>query len=165
VSLLDVTATVLAQAHAELSTHPPDGTDLVGLAQNPPGDRFVFSQLNRAEDGLYMAVNRRWKFVYSAPDQRELLFDRRKDPGETTDLGATTLDSEWPTQKAQNMMRSELIRWLTEQDEEAALENGSLRVYPKARMPSNPDASLIYQDHPWANLFISGYSNSEFGAG
>jgi arylsulfatase A-like enzyme len=160
VSLLDVTATLLAQAGAEFSTHQPDGTDLAAMAQNPPEDRFVFSQLNRAGDGLYMALNRRWKFVYSAPDRRQLLFDRRNDPGETTDLGAATWDANWPTQQAQTQMRDELIRWLTNQGEEAALDDGKLKLYPKRDMPQNPDSWLLYQDHPWADQFLPGYSTT-----
>jgi arylsulfatase len=129
------------------------------LAKEPPEDRFVFSQLNRAGDGLYMALNRRWKFVYSAPDRRQMLFDRLRDPGETTDLGAATWDAKWPTQKVQNEMRAALIAWLQEQGEEAALEDGKLKLYPKREMPSNPDAWLLYQDHAWADQRIPGYTD------
>ncbi len=131
-----------------------------GPAVLGPGDRhdrLVFSQLNRAGYGLYTALNRRWKFVYSAPDQRELLFDRVRDPGETHDLADALWQPEWPSSRAQAEMRRALVAWLKEQGEEAALDGEKLRTYPKREMPENPDAWLIYQDHPWADQRVPGY--------
>ncbi len=157
VSLLDVTATCLKAAGTAFETHACDGEDLLGLAAQPSAERTVFSQLNRAGHGLYTAVNRRWKYVYSAPDQRELLFDRVRDPGETHDLADALWQPEWPSSQAQAEMRRALVAWLKEQGEEAALDGEKLRTYPKREMPENPDAWLIYQDHPWADQRVPGY--------
>lgn len=150
VSLVDLPATFLRQAGARFTTHAPDGLDLL----QPQSDRVVFSQLNKAANGLYTAVSPRWKYVWSAPDQRELLFDRIRDPGETRDLADTT----WPAPAAQVEMRDALIAWLREQGEDAALDGDKLRVYPRRQMPDNPDAWLLYQDHPWAEQRIPGYT-------
>lgn len=150
VSLVDVTATLLATAGARLQTHEPDGDNLVTIAKHPT-NRTVFSQLNRAGDAIYTAVNRQWKYVYSAPDQRELLFDRVTDPGETKDLAQAkrTVATE---------LRRETLAWLTNCGQLDAKDGDGWRVYPKQSMPSNPDAGLLYQDHPWANQHIPGYS-------
>jgi arylsulfatase len=160
-SLLDLPATFLGAAGTSFATHDCDGVDLREFAANPPDDRLVFSQLHRAGDGLYTAVNRRWKYVYSAPDQRELLFDRRRDPGETHDLAEALWQPQYPSVKAQARMRGALIDWLREQGEEAALDGERLRVYPKRELPENPDAWLLYQDHPWADQRVPGYEAAE----
>ncbi len=101
VRLLDATATCLGAAGVSFQTHACDGLDLARIADAPPADRFVFSQLSRADYGLYTAINRRWKYVYSAPDQRELLFDRVRDPHETHDLADALIyqDHAWADQR------------------------------------------------------------------
>lgn len=158
VSLVDIPSTILEVAGEKLETHEVDGGNLLQLADNPPEDRMVFSQLNRGPNGLYTALNKRWKYVFSAPDQRELLFDRIKDPGETTDLANTSWDSDWPSVVAHKAMRTALIQWLRDQGEEKALEGDELRIFPLQPLSGNPDASIGYQDHPWANHHLPGYS-------
>ncbi len=158
-SLLDLPSTLLKLAGTQFQSHAADGVDLLDMATHPPADRLVFSQLNRGGQALYTAVNRRWKFVYSAPDQRELLFDRVQDPGETHDLADATWQPNWPTSQAQTTMRQALVDWLREQGEEPALDGEKLKRYPKPEWSDNPDAHLFYQDHPWANQQLPAYSD------
>lgn len=150
-NLIDLTTTFLQQAGASFSTHEPDGTDLLALANAEDADRMIFSQFNRGGQGLYTALNRDWKYVYSAPDQRKLLFNRRLDPGETTDHFDATWDPQWPSMKAQKAMEDALVAWLIDAGEDAALDGKQLKLFPKRTMPDNPDAWLLYQDQPWAN--------------
>ncbi|MCX7847582.1 MAG: sulfatase-like hydrolase/transferase [bacterium] len=159
-SLLDVTATILELAGASFATHSCDGVSLCALAGGAYADRTVFAQLNQAGDGIYMAVNREWKYVYSAPDQRELLFDRVRDPYDTIDCAGQWQRS-LPWKKAQEELRASLLAFLREAGETDALDGDHWRVYPKKTMPDNPDAGLLYQDHPWAEQFIPGYSRHE----
>ena len=159
-SLIDLTATILELAGAQFSTHRHDGVSLAALAGGAHTDRTVFSQLNRAGDGIYMAVNRQWKYVYSAPDQRELLFDRVRDPYDTHDC-AGGWQHDFPWAPAQEAMRANLLGFLREAGETEAYDGDSWRVYPKKQMPGNPDAVLLYQDHPWAQQTIPGYSRGE----
>ncbi|NLF40567.1 sulfatase-like hydrolase/transferase [bacterium] len=158
VSLVDVAATLLAHSGASLSTHQPDGADIAAIARGAEADRTVFSQLGREGNAIYMAVNRSWKFVYSAPDQRELLFDRVNDPGETKDLAYATWQRSFPWPVAQDAMRQSLAAFLKDAGETAALDGDRLRVYPRKEMPANPDAGMLYQDHPWADQTIPGYT-------
>ena len=142
VSLLDMTATQLAVAGAAFRTHQPDGVNLATIGDQ---DRTVFSQLNQAGDAIYTAVNRRWKYVYSAPDQRELLFDRHR--GEAQPAGNPAI------------MRAALLQFLRDTGETAALAGQGWRRYPKKRIDPDPDARLLYQDHPWAKQQVPGYSD------
>jgi len=158
VSLLDVTTTMLAAAGARFDTHAPDGTDLAALAGAPDADRTVFSMLNRAESGIYMAINRRWKYVYSAPDQRELLFNRESDPGETVDLGDVTWDPVHEPVRALRERRAALHAVLRAAGETDALDGDDWRQYPRRTMPVNPNAGMLYQDQPWADQTIPGYT-------
>jgi arylsulfatase A-like enzyme len=156
---LDITRTMLDLAGASFSDHACEGDNLRDIASNAGEDRMVFSQLNRAESGIYMAVNRRWKYVHSAPDQRELLFDRLRDPQDTRDLAGRTWDRKFESVRAQIEMKKALIDQLRADGESDALDGEDWRKYPKRQMPENPDAGLLYQDHPWADQSIPGYTD------
>ncbi|MCC6682951.1 MAG: sulfatase-like hydrolase/transferase [Phycisphaeraceae bacterium] len=82
VSLVDIAPTVLGAAgidhHADL-----DGADL-RKPRNP--DRVVFSHVLHQRDAQYMALNKNWKYIFSARDNREYLFDRMSDRQEHNDL-------------------------------------------------------------------------------
>ena len=45
-----------------------------------------FSQFSQNELGLYMAANKDWKYIYSAADHKEWLFDLANDPLEIENL-------------------------------------------------------------------------------
>lgn len=158
VSLVDLTATILDAAGTRLSTHVPDGQSLASIAAAGDADRMVFSQLNQAGNAIYTAVDARSKYVYSAPDQRELLFDRRRDPRETHDLANLSWDKRLAPVREQDRMRRALHDFLRATGEDAALDGDAWRTYPKLELPANPDASLLYQDHPWADQHLPGYS-------
>lgn len=157
VTLLDVTATLLNRGGAAFRTHAPDGEDLLAVAEDGDSDRTIFSQWNRGANGIYMAISRSWKYVYSAADQRELLFDRLRDPMETHDLAGLVHDPEWPTFRAQATLCKTLITELQSQGETSALEGDRWRKSSPRQMPVNPDAWLLYQDHSWADQRIPGY--------
>jgi arylsulfatase len=145
-SLVDVTATQLAVAGASFRTHQPDGANLAEIGDR---DRTVFSQLNYAGDAIYTAVNRRWKYVYSAPDQCELAFDRQRDPGETKNIRVPVT------------LRTALLEFLRETGETAAVTGKGWRRYRKKQISLDPDAGHIYQDHAWADQRIPGYSDEK----
>ena len=114
-------------------------------------DRILFSQLHRAESGLYTATSRDWKYVYSAPDQRELFFDLARDPGETTDLWSQDWCLRPAIRTALNQHRNTLPSHLHTLGETGATEDGkSWRPWPKTEFPANPQAFKLFQDHPWA---------------
>ncbi|MEZ5277826.1 MAG: sulfatase-like hydrolase/transferase [Opitutaceae bacterium] len=159
VSLIDLTRTFSDLAQAPLKTHQLEGENLVDLAAAPPADRTIFTHLNNRNDGIYAAINRRWKFAYSAPDQAEFLLDRRRDPLETKNLTGISLPPDWPSTRVADSLRDTLQTHLRQGGQSDAVDARGWVPYPRKSLPANPDSGLIYQDHPWADQSIPGYTD------
>ena len=180
VSLVDLAPTFLSVSDSEITSHPLDGRDLRDAAAGASDRRFVFSQLafegsmaDRATRGRgavrevqgspesvaaassYMCCSREWKYVYSAPDDREFFFDRLRDPLETRNRVGVEFCRE-----ALEEHRAALWSFLREGGETAGLAEGGWRRYPVREVDSDPDTGLLIQDSytPWAEMEIPGYS-------
>jgi len=79
-SLTDLAPTFLCAATVD--SRQLDG---LPLQDGHPG-RTLYGQFQEGPLGLYAVIGERWKYVWSAPDGREYLVDRRTDPGETRNL-------------------------------------------------------------------------------
>jgi len=140
-SLVDLAPTFCRAADAE-PTPEADGCDLRELARGENEREAVFSQYNRGDNTLAMVFGRDYKYIWSAPDQRDYLF-RRDDLPETRDLAGNP-----GHHAAREAMRTLLTAHLREgnfADEVLTLE-GEFRPAPVRSLPANPDAGLIYQD-------------------
>jgi len=177
VSLVDVAPTFLSVADASLKNHRPDGVDLYNFISRASDRRMVFSQhsyaygnpvdasipqeyrdepeLWRAAMSQYMAVSREWKYFYSAPDDREFLFDKIHDPRETRNKVGVVF-----CQKALVEMRKALFEHLRQGNETKGIDGDRWRKFPKPEFPGDPDTGLLIQDGytPWTDTFIPGYS-------
>ncbi|HPU86344.1 MAG TPA: sulfatase-like hydrolase/transferase [Candidatus Latescibacteria bacterium] len=153
-SLVDIAPTVLAAAGANIKDHELDGVDLSELVSGACSREMVFSQFQKAGQGVYMAVDERWKYFYSAPDGREFLFDHRVDPLETRNRVATPFIKDDAAR-----MRAALVDHLKAGGETAALDGDSWKQYPRLEMPEDPDTGLLIQDSPWGVSKIPGYSD------
>lgn len=148
VSLVDLFPTFLRAAGGNAAGRDLDGEDLAALAAGRSGRKVVFSQFGEGENSLYMAVSREYKYIYSAPDRQEWLFDRINDPGETRNRVALSFLA---------AVRDELRRTLLE----FLRSNGVTCAYvEKDGVPAwretprfddsglkDPDAGLLFQDH------------------
>jgi len=155
-SLVDIMPTVCAAAGLACDS---SGTDLVGIVAGGAGDRPVYSQYQDRELGVYMAVDSRWKYFYSAPDRREFLFDRVNDPQETRNRAGVSL-----CQEPLRQMRRGLIERFRSSDYDDPLEGETCwRAYPQPQMPVDPDAGLLIQDAGWSLPYqaIPGYSDGD----
>jgi arylsulfatase len=155
-SLVDVMPTALQAAGVAPGAARLDGLDLADVAANPAQERTVYSQFQREALGLYMAVDRRHKYVYSAPDRREFLFDRVQDPDETRSRAGIAF-----CQEDVRRMKAGLLDTFRQAGMLAPLDGDDWRLYPQPEEPRDPDAGLLIQDHRWSApyLRIEGYSD------
>ena len=172
-NLVDLAPTFLAAAGTTLQSHEADGIDLAELAGGRSQRQYVFSQLcvppgmvavflghpetpefatdaeRRAAYSSYMCVSERWKYVYSATDGAEFLFDRINDPKETRNRKGVLF-----CQDALVEHRSALMAHLRSMGETAGLDGDSWKAFPKRQLDADPDTGLLIQDlhTPWAKL-------------
>lgn len=161
VSLVDVYPSLLAAAGG---IEPPagglDGVDLATLARRRATGRVVFSQFSQGPTGIYLAASADWKYVWSAGDGREFLFDRRHDPGEADNLAASPRGGD-----AKAALREALLTHLKScgRSEAFTERNGRLRWRRYARVDetylNDPDARLLVQDYPLYPTRLPGYTD------
>jgi len=155
-SIVDLMPTILSAAGVKAPDGQLDGIDLAEVAEGRHDERTVYSQLAQRGRGLYMAVNRQWKYFYSAADRHEFLIDRACDPQETRNRAGMVL-----CEAELKAMRSHLIGYFRGQGYEEPLEGDAWKLFPQPEIPANPDAGLLIQDAGWAAPFqkIPGYSD------
>ena len=155
VSLIDIMPTALSAAGVASSAL--DGKDMATVAAGEENRNAVFGHYQGAHAGLYMAVTKEWKYIWSAADNKELLFDRIKDPNELRNR-AYNVACGGAVRKMRNMLQNH-IRTMPGH-EEVVNEDGWI-VKPPVTLPDDPDAGLIVQDPPCFRdrLYIPGYSD------
>lgn len=151
-SLVDVFPTLLefAGAHPE---EPCDGENLVTLAEGTSDRTVVRGQYEEGEYACYMRLEGSFKYVYSAPDQREFLFDLANDPHETVNKAENPLY----IGKTREMRDAETAYYRSEGYSQA-VDADSWRRYEVKTMPRDPDAYLLFQDVPESLPQLEGYS-------
>jgi len=148
-SLVDVMPTILGAAGFGREGLDLDGLDLAAVSRGEHADRTVYSQFGSHQQGIYMAVNRKWKYFYSAGDDREFLFDRVDDPQESVNLaGGET------SRTSQAEMKQDLLEYLQSVNaSEAFLESETGLEWKKydhidQTYLRDPDAGFLFQDYP-----------------
>jgi arylsulfatase len=156
VSLVDVMPTLLASSHIDGSQFDLDGIDLAALATDPDMREIVYGQYQRREKASYMALSRRWKYIYAASDQREYLFDLLVDPEETRNRAQTLGYLEHTA-----AMRAALIGYFQREGYTEPLDGDTWRAYATPSFPQDPDAGLLFQDPRWARsrMRVPGYTD------
>ncbi|MHB0858763.1 MAG: sulfatase family protein [Anaerolineae bacterium] len=160
-SLVDLMPTALAAAGMRSDDLGLDGVDLATLAREGGGgtdaERTVYSQYNRRELGVYMALDRQTKYYYSAPDRREFLLDRVRDPEETRNRAGVTF-----CRGDLGRMRARLLDMFQRSGYDEPVEAGAWRLFPQPELPVDPDAGLLVQDQGWAAPYqqLPGYSDA-----
>jgi arylsulfatase A-like enzyme len=146
VSLLDLWPTLLSVAGAEESAAQGYGSSLMEVARGKEKGRRVISQFQQKHLGTYMLADRDRKYIYSAADRKEWLFDI-SGPAMSLEERDVTKDPVYASQL--NSIRSELIGLLEKDGADDAVENGAWKEYPQPDFGlDDPDHGLIYQDDP-----------------
>ena len=154
VSLVDVMPTVLNAAGCDLGGLALDGEDLHDVASGKSGRQAVYSQRAAEGEAIYTAVTDRWKYAYSAPDNREFLFDRVMDPRETRNKAGLPT-----TQNVLKSLREQTVAFFAASGETAAVDGNNWKVYPKLGVPEDPDTGFILQDSRGFALDLPGYTD------
>ncbi|MFA6816773.1 MAG: sulfatase-like hydrolase/transferase [Lentisphaeria bacterium] len=160
VSLVDIYPTIAAAAHADLLNQEFDGKDLSEIAAGKDNREAVFSQYSNGATGIYMTVTEKWKYFYSAGDDREFLFDRKEDPQE---LSNKAQDPSF--QKMKQQQKSCLLGYLkSAKRTDAYIETESSldwKKYPRwdGSYLADPDNGLLLQDHSLNTLNLPGYTS------
>jgi choline-sulfatase len=143
VTLLDLWPTFLQAAGADDIYSSAEGESLQRVVDGSSKRQHVFSQFSQSQFGLYMVTDGRYKYIYSAADEQEWLFDRHVDPQETHNFAynlayaATTAT-----------LRQAIINRYARDDITSAVCDGKWRRYGKQTLPDDPDYGLLYQDTP-----------------
>lgn len=144
VSLLDIFPTFASATGAEIPAPSPEGTDLFTIAAGDCQRQYVYSQFSEGPTGLYMIASRDHKYIYSAADRKEWLFDLRIDPQETKNwAGNPRYDS-----KLQELQQR-LIERFVRDGYDLAVDEGAWREYEPPGFPDPAgDDGLLFQDAP-----------------
>lgn len=159
VSLVDVFPTLLGASGIADAGIDLDGVDLAEVARGATDRTNVYSQVGQKEEAIYMVVNEDLKYVYSAGDHREFLFDRRQDPRETKNLADAA-----KVRKDKDTMKRDLLSYLkgVNSGDAFVARGGSLdwRRYPRMKEDylRDPDAKLLVQDYPSYPTHLPGYN-------
>lgn len=163
VSLVDVFPTLLGAAELSADGIELDGVDLAEVPANSDDKRTVYSQFCEGPKAIVMAVSEDWKYVYSAGDQSEFLYDRRSDPLECTNVAASP-----SVQITRNEMKRGLLEFLARTGCESsvvAATDDSLDWRPYPRLDESylaePDARLLVQDYPSYEFDLPEYTSED----
>jgi arylsulfatase A-like enzyme len=144
VSLLDVFSTFAEAAGLEIESPSPEAMSLFAIERGDCEREYVYSQVGEGDRGLYMIAGRDLKYIYSAADNKEWLFDLAIDPGETKNwAGNSGYDGRL------RELRGKLIARFEGDGYEAAVKDGAWREYEPPPFPDPAgDDGLLFQDAP-----------------
>ncbi len=172
VSLVDLAPTFLDVASIDHSKYQMDGSSLreeekeyvysifscYQEAQNGsvkliPEEYKQDPELMKHAFGNYMITDGTWKYIYSAPDRREFLFDLRGGAEVRNRAGVPSCGTE------QKRLKQALIDFLEKDGITCLTKDGDWIALPEMKLPDNPDSGLITQDITcdWYDESLPGY--------
>ncbi len=156
VSLVDVLPTCLGAAGLS-PTDDHDGADLAELAGGNTNRQAIIGQFSEGARGVYMLVMREHKYVYSAADRREWLFQRLAGRMEERNLAGNPAFN-----RVLAAHRERMISWLRDDGYDEAVDGDGWREFDAPEpIPSDPDAWQLFQDgRSVADRFPDGYGPS-----
>ncbi len=140
-TLLDIWPTCLSLAGSSNWSTSKEGQNLLDVAEGNTNRDTVFSQFSFGAKGLYAAIMQNLKYIYSAADNKEWLFDLRLDPNESHNFANN------PSYiSRQEKLKSKLIQRFAKDGYADPLEGEDWRIFPPSLVSDNPDELLLFQD-------------------
>ncbi|MBD3181785.1 sulfatase-like hydrolase/transferase [Candidatus Poribacteria bacterium] len=157
ISTIDIVPTLAEAAGIVLEADQVDGISMQHTLADENGRDYIIGQLNHKEKGVYFIFDGRYKYIYSAPDQKEYLLDTKNDPEETRNHAL--LDGGKPHLER---LRKILIEHFKNDDYTLPLEGNRWKTYPPAKLPP-PTQATGNQDARWTDpyLHIPGYEREK----
>ncbi|MBK1879347.1 sulfatase family protein [Pelagicoccus mobilis] len=141
-TLLDLYPTFLDFAASGAERPSREGISLSEAIDEKKDDRIVFSQYSQNRLGLYMATNRQYKYIYSAPDNREFLYDLSKDP-----LELYNCFGDEAHQSAGQALKQACLERFRADDYNKAISGDDWKRFPAMAPPAaNSDDGMLFQD-------------------
>jgi arylsulfatase A-like enzyme len=128
------------------------GESMLKIAEGETEREEVIGQFQRGDYGMYMLVTGEFKYIYSAPDQKEWLYDLVRDPEETRNRAENSLYA-GKTEE----MRERLIAYFSQEGYEEPIENNGWKKHSRKQISADPDANLLFQDPPASIPSLPGY--------
>jgi len=151
VSLVDMMPTFLQAAGIPYAGNY-SGDSLADIATGAINREHVIGQYHRDAHGVYMLVTEKYKYIYSAPDRKEILFDLTADAEETVNRANNPM-----YKPVANRMKNQLIAHFQREGYTAPLDGDDWRAFAPSVVPEDPEALLLFQDPPASLPNISGY--------
>lgn len=155
VTLADLFPTVLQYAGVQ-TDRPCSGASLLDIAAGAVRRDVAYGQFQQGSLASYMAVSERYKYIYSAADDKEWLFDFAIDPQETSNKARNPM-----YRRVTERMRSRIIRYYQEAGYTEPVDGDAWKPYARQHMPDDPDAYLLFQDRPESMPDIPGYEREQ----
>lgn len=145
-SLLDVMPTCLQAAGVDFASYDLDGLALQDVAAGRAQHDYLIGQLNDGPMGLYMIRDDRWKYIYSAPDERAYLFDLVQDPNETVNR----IDDPSAADEA-HRLQSQLRQRLVRDGHAELFEGDPWKRFGRRPDPVDADEVRLTQHAKWTD--------------
>jgi len=155
VTLTDIMPTVLEEAGIKLKEYSDFdyvGESLNAIADGKTGRQAVYGQFSSASTGLYMIKTEQYKYIYSAADRKELLFDAKADPCESVNFAN---NKAYSNIKAD--LKKKLIIEFKARDNFEPFDGDDFRLFTQPILDPNHDLYLLGQDPPSSLPNIKGY--------
>lgn len=155
-STVDLFPTIAEAAGVPWEEDKVDGVPLQRILMGENRREYILGQLNHKELGVYFIFDGRYKYIYSAPDQKEYLLDTKNDPLETGNHAL--VDGGKPHLLR---LRKSLIEQFKKDGYTLPLEGNRWRENPPAKLPPATQ-STSNQDARWTDpyLHIPGYERT-----
>ncbi len=155
ISLVDIYPTIMEYAKIK-EKDPLAGEALQNILSGDSQREYVVGEYEQGEYANYMIVDKRFKYIYSIPDEKEYLFDYVKDPEECMNRAYNPMYI-----KKTRQMKRKLIEYFYSVGYNENIEGEDWKKYGKKTMNSSPDAYLLFQDSLNTVQHIPGYTDGD----